>query len=278
MSDDQGATAGTAAAQNAAYQNAAYEGILVARHGRVGVITLNRPEALNALNEVLRREIIGVALAMDADEEIGAIVITGSERAFAAGADIAELAAKTHRELTMSGIFEVWKAFSGIRTPTVAAVAGYALGGGCEVAMMCDIIIAADNARFGQPEVKIGAIPGMGGTQRLTRAVGKAKAMDLILTGRTMNADEAERCGLVSRVVPADRLLDEALEVAASIAALSLPVVYAAKEAVSVAFESTLAEGVRFERQAFNGLFDLDDRREGMQAFIEKRPPHFTNS
>ncbi|HEY5222706.1 MAG TPA: enoyl-CoA hydratase [Microbacteriaceae bacterium] len=267
----------SSATEKADYQSAEYESILVTRRGRVGVITLNRPGALNALNAGLRREIIEVALAMDADEGIGAIVLTGSERAFAAGADITELAGKTHRELTMSGIFNVWDAFAAIRTPKIAAVAGYALGGGCEVAMMCDIVIAADTARFGQPEVKIGLIPGMGGTQRLTRAVGKAKAMDLILTGRTMDADEAERIGLVSRVVTADRLLDEALEIAADIAALSLPVVYAAKEAVSVAFESTLAEGVRFERQTFNGLFDLDDRREGMQAFIEKRPPHFTN-
>ncbi|TAM66131.1 MAG: enoyl-CoA hydratase [Microbacteriaceae bacterium] len=282
MSDDESAGpvstgSDSAGSGSADYAGSAYESILVTRHGRVGLITLNRPDALNALNEVLRREIIEVALELDTDEEVGAIVITGSERAFAAGADITELAGKTHRELTMSGIFNAWDAFAAIRTPTIAAVAGYALGGGCEVAMMCDIIIAADTARFGQPEVKIGVIPGMGGTQRLTRAIGKAKAMDLILTGRTMDAEEAERSGLVSRVVAADKLLDEVLEIAAGIAALSLPVVYAAKEAVSVAFESTLAEGVRFERQTFNGLFDLDDRREGMRAFIEKRPPHFTN-
>ncbi|RFA10828.1 enoyl-CoA hydratase [Subtercola boreus] len=254
-----------------------YENILVERKGRVGIITLNRPKALNALNAALMREVVVAAQEFDADHGIGAIVITGSDRAFAAGADIKEMATLSYQEVYLDGLFSGWKAFTELRTPVIAAVAGYALGGGCEVAMMCDILIAADTAKFGQPEINLGVIPGMGGTQRLIRAIGKAKAMDLILTGRTMGAEEAERAGLVARVVPAADLLDTALEVATTIAAKSLPVAYAAKESVQVAFESTLSEGLRFERSTFQSLFALADQKEGMAAFTEKRDPHFIN-
>lgn len=254
-----------------------FETISTRTIGRVGIITLDRPAALNALNAQLTREVVAAAVDFDASHEVGCIVLTGSDRAFAAGADIKEMADRTYRDVYLDGVLGGWEAFASVRTPTIAAVAGYALGGGCEVAMMCDIIIAADTAKFGQPEINLGVIPGLGGTQRLVRAVGKAKAMDLILTGRTMDAAEAERSGLVSRVVPAADLLDEAVGIATLIAAQSLPVAYAAKEAVAVAFEATLAEGLRFEKRSFGALFALDDQKEGMAAFIEKRAPGFTN-
>jgi enoyl-CoA hydratase len=254
-----------------------YETILVRQEGRVGVITLNRPEALNALNTKLTGEVVAAATAFDRDEGVGAIVITGSERAFAAGADISEMAELGFRDAYIGELFGGWADFARLRTPRIAAVSGFALGGGCEVAMMCDFIIAADTAKFGQPEINLGVLPGMGGTQRLTRAVGKAKAMELVLTGRMMDAAEAERSGLVARVVPAAELLDEALKTAALIAGKSLPAVYAAKEAVDVAFESGLAEGIRFEKRAFQSMFALNDQKEGMAAFLAKRKPEFTN-
>ena len=252
-----------------------YETIIVAREERVGVITLNRPKALNALNTVLMGEVVAAAEELDRDQGIGAILLTGSEKAFAAGADIKQMQAASYQEMLLEDWFAAWDRFAAVRTPVVGAVAGYALGGGCELAMMCDILIAADNATFGQPEITLGTIPGIGGSQRLTRAVGKAKAMDLVLTGRQMDAQEAERAGLVARVVPAADLLSEARDVAAKIASMSLPVAYAAKEAVKVALETTLAEGVRFERRTFAATFALDDRAEGMAAFTEKRPPTF---
>ncbi len=254
-----------------------YETILTETRDRVGYITLNRPNALNALNSVLAREVVAAATGFDEDPGIGAIVLTGSEKAFAAGADIVEMADKSFVEMHLTDLFAPWGSFARLRTPVVAAVAGYALGGGCELAMMCDIILAADTAVFGQPEINLGVIPGMGGTQRLPRAIGTYKAAELVLTGRTMRADEAERSGLVSRVVPADELLDEAARVAQTIAAKSLPVVYAAKEALRAAEETTLAEGLRFERQTFSSLFALDDQTEGMAAFREKRQPRFRN-
>ncbi|KAJ1681069.1 hypothetical protein LUZ63_023708 [Rhynchospora breviuscula] len=223
-------------------------------------------------------DVVRAAQDFDADRGIGAIVVTGSERAFAAGADIKEMADLSYTDVYLGELFAGWTAFTELRTPTIAAVSGYALGGGCELAMMCDTIFAADTAKFGQPEINLGVIPGMGGTQRLTRAVGKAKAMDLILTGRMMGAEEAERAGLVSRVLPADDLVAAALEAAAIIASKSLPVAYAAKEAVNAAFESTLAEGLRFERRAFGATFALADQKEGMAAFVQKRPAEFTHS
>ncbi|WP_168626474.1 enoyl-CoA hydratase [Cryobacterium sp. BB307] len=253
-----------------------FETIIVERRDRVGLITLNRPDALNALNATVMHEVLAAAVHFDRDPQIGAIVLTGSERAFAAGADIKEMADKSQQDVAAERLFDEWDAFARIRTPLIAAVSGYALGGGCEVAMMCDILIAADTAKFGQPEVNLGVIPGMGGSQRMTRAIGKAKAMDLILTGRTMGAEEAERAGLVSRIVPAADLLEEALAVAATIAGKSLPVTQAAKEAVNVAFESTLTEGIRFERRTFYSMFALDDQKEGMAAFVEKRDANFT--
>ena len=253
----------------------AYELILTETRGRVGYITLNRPEALNALNGAMSREIIEASKAYDADPEIGAIVITGSAKAFAAGADIKEMAERGYADMYLNGPFEGWTEFSNLRTPIIAAVAGFALGGGCELAMMCDVILAADTAKFGQPEIKLGVIPGMGGTQRLTRAVGKYKAAELILTGRMMGAEEAERAGLASRVVPADELLDEAAKTAEIIASMSLPVAYAAKDAIQAAEETSLREGLRFERQAFAALFALEDQTEGMGAFVEKRTPDF---
>ena len=253
-----------------------YETILTEQRGRVGWITLNRPEALNALNSQVMRDVVGAAEAFDADEGVGAIVVTGSERAFAAGADIKEMADKTGREMIMGDHFGAWARFADVRTPVIAAVSGYALGGGCELAMMCDIILAADTARFGQPEVNLGVIPGMGGTQRLIRAVGYYKAAELILTGRMMDAAEAERAGLVSRVVPASDLLDDAQRTAETIASKSLPSVFAAKAALDAAMESPLAEGLRFERHVFAALFDTADQKEGMAAFREKREPRFT--
>ncbi|MCJ8504723.1 enoyl-CoA hydratase [Kocuria flava] len=257
--------------------NEQHENIRVETRGRTGIITLHRPKALNALDAATLREVVAAAAAMDADPGIGAIVLAGSEKAFAAGADIKEMADRGFSEMFRADWFAGWDAFTRVRTPVVGAVAGYALGGGCELAMMCDVLIAADTARFGQPEINLGVIPGMGGSQRLTRAVGKAKAMDMVLTGRQMDAAEAERAGLVSRVVPADRLLDEALEVAGTIAAKPLPAAMAAKEAVSAAFETGLAQGVLFERRLFHGLFATEDQKEGMAAFAAKREPRFTH-
>jgi enoyl-CoA hydratase len=255
-----------------------YETILVTRDDRFGTITLNRPKALNALNSQVMNEVVTAAAEFDSDPEIGAIVITGSgEKAFAAGADIKEMASLSFADVFAADFFAPWAKFAATRTPTIAAVAGYALGGGCELAMMCDLLIAADTAKFGQPEIKLGVLPGMGGSQRLTRAIGKAKAMDLILTGRNMDAEEAERAGLVSRVVPADKLLDEANAVAKTIAGMSLSASRMAKEAVNRAFESTLAEGLLYERRLFHSAFATDDQTEGMNAFTEKRPPNFTH-
>jgi enoyl-CoA hydratase len=254
-----------------------YEHILVETRGKVGIIRLNRPQALNALNTKLKAELSAAIDAYEADANIGCIVITGSDKAFAAGADIKEMVDKSFIDVFMGNFAGTWDRASHARKPLVAAVAGFALGGGCELAMQCDLIIAADNAKFGQPEIKLGVIPGIGGTQRLTRAVGKAKAMDLILTGRMMDATEAERAGLVARVVPAASLMDEAMKVAETIASMSLPSLLAAKEAINCAFETTLAEGVRFERRVFHALFATEDQKEGMAAFIEKRPPRFKN-
>lgn len=255
----------------------AYETILVDRDGRVGTITLNRPQALNALNTRVMSEVTTAAAEFDADPGIGAIIITGSAKAFAAGADIKEMADLSFAEVFAADFFAAWSKLAAVRTPTIAAVAGHALGGGCELAMMCDVLIAADTAKFGQPEIKLGVLPGMGGSQRLTRAIGKAKAMDLILTGRTIDAAEAERSGLVSRVVPADDLLAEAGKVAATIAGMSLSAARMAKEAVNRAFESTLAEGLLYERRLFHSAFATDDQTEGMAAFTEKRAPNFTH-
>ena len=256
---------------------AEYETILTETQGRVGWITLNRPEALNALNATLIREIVTAGKSFDMDPGIGAIVITGSAKAFAAGADIKEMAGKGYTDMYLNDPFASWSDFGRLRTPVIAAVAGYALGGGCELAMMADIILAASTAQFGQPEINLGVIPGIGGTQRLPRAIGKYKAAELILTGRTMGAEEAERAGLVSRVVPAEDLLAEAANVAEAIASKSLPAVYAAKEALQAAQETPLAEGLRFEKQAFSATFALDDQTEGMAAFREKRAPEFTH-
>ena len=251
--------------------------IIVETRGRVGLIRLNRPQALNALNSALIRELAQAIDAFEADNNVGCIVITGSDKAFAAGADIKEMAGKGFTDVFLSDFATTWHRVAAARKPVVAAVAGFALGGGCELAMQCDLVIAADNVKFGQPEIKLGVIPGIGGTQRLTHAVGKAKAMDLILTGRMMDAQEAERAGLVARVVPLQNLLDEAIKVATTIAAMSLPSVLAAKEAVNRAFETSLAEGVRFERRVFHSLFATHDQKEGMAAFIEKRTPKFEN-
>ena len=251
--------------------------VIVETKGKVGVIRLNRPQALNALNAALMTELGAAIAACDADPNITCMVITGSEQAFAAGADIKEMANKSYLDAFMSDFPGGWHQIARARKPVIAAVAGFALGGGCELAMQCDLIIAADTAKFGQPEIKLGVIPGIGGTQRLTRAVGKAKAMDLCLTGRMMDAAEAERCGLVARVVPAASLLDEAMKVAETIASMSLPALMVAKEAVNAAFETTLAEGIRFERRTFQALFATSDQKEGMVAFVEKRPPKFQN-
>jgi enoyl-CoA hydratase len=254
-----------------------YETILVTREDRVGTITLNRPKALNALNSQVMAELTTAAAEFDGDPGIGAIIVTGNEKAFAAGADIKEMADLSFADVFSADFFATWARFAATRTPTIAAVAGYALGGGCELAMMCDVLIAADTAKFGQPEIKLGVLPGMGGSQRLTRAIGKAKAMDLILTGRTIDAAEADRSGLVSRVVPADSLRDEANAVAATIAGMSLSASRMAKEAVNRAFESSLTEGLLYERRLFHSAFATDDQTEGMAAFTEKRPPRFTH-
>jgi enoyl-CoA hydratase len=256
----------------------AYDHILVETRGPVGLITLNRPQALNALCTPLINE-LGQALdTLEADDDIGAIVLTGSEKAFAAGADIKEMQPKTYMDCYLGGfITDGWERVAECRKPIIAAVAGYALGGGCELAMMCDFIIAADTANFGQPEINLGVIPGAGGTQRLTRFVGKSKAMEMCLTGRMMDAAEAERSGLVSRVVAAGELIDDALKTATKIAKLSRPSVFMAKESVNRAYESTLAEGIRFERRLFHSLFATEDQTEGMAAFAEKRKPDFKN-
>jgi enoyl-CoA hydratase len=255
-----------------------YETILTETHGRVGLVTLNRPKALNALNDQLMDELGAALLAFDGDEGIGAIVVTGNEKAFAAGADIGAMASWSYMDVFKSDyITRNWESIRRVRKPVIAAVSGYALGGGCELVMMCDIVIAADTARFGQPEIKLGIMPGAGGSQRLPRAVGKAKAMDLVLTARMMDAAEAERAGLVSRVVPADKLLDEALAAATVIAGFSAPSVMMAKEAVNRAYEMPLAEGLLFERRLFHSLFATADQKEGMAAFVEKRPPDFSH-
>ncbi len=252
-----------------------YQTIVVETKGRVGIIRLNRPQALNALNAALIAELIQAVKAYEADDGIGCILITGSDKAFAAGADIKEMAGKSFMDVFMGDFAEAWDCVARARKPTIAAVAGFALGGGCELAMHCDFIIAADNAKFGQPEIKLGVLPGIGGTQRLPRAVGKAKAMDLILTGRMMDAQEAERAGLVARVVPLANLMDEAMKAAETIASMALPAAMLAKEAVNRAFEIPLAEGTRFERRVFHSLFATEDQKEGMAAFVEKRPAKF---
>jgi enoyl-CoA hydratase len=254
-----------------------YESIQVETKGRVGIIRLHRPQALNALNAALVGELISAIDAFEADANIGCLLLTGSEKAFAAGADIKEMAHLGYQDVNMQDFGGDKDRIARCRKPVVAAVAGFALGGGCEFAMQADIVIAADNAKFGQPEIKLGVIPGYGGTQRLTHAVGKAKAMDMILTGRMMDAAEAERSGLVARVVPAANLMDEAMKVAETIAGMGLPSVYAAKESVNRAFETSLAEGARFERRVFHALFATEDQKEGMAAFIEKRPAKFKN-
>ncbi len=254
-----------------------HQNIIVETKGRVGLIRLNRPNALNALNSAMMVEIAAAVDAFEADAGIGCLVVTGSEKAFAAGADIKEMASKSYIDAFMGNFAATWDRLAHARKPVIAAVAGFALGGGCELAMQCDIIIAADTAKFGQPEIKLGIIPGIGGTQRLTRAVGKAKAMDLILTGRMMDAAEAERSGLVARIVPAADLVAEAMKTADTIAAMSLPSVMAAKETVNRAFEISLAEGVAFERRVFHALFATEDQKEGMAAFVEKRPAKFVN-
>lgn len=256
----------------------AYENILVETSGHVGRITLNRPKALNALSPALLAELQTALEAFEADEEIGAIVLTGNEKAFAAGADIKEMVELGYIDMfNNDAFFENFNAVSRCRKPVIAAVAGYAFGGGCEIAMQADFIIAGDNAKFGQPEINLGVIPGAGGTQRLVRAVGKAKAMEMVLTGRNMDAEEAERAGLVSRVVPVDKLVDEAMAAAEKVAGLSQPAVVIAKECVNTAFEGSLSEGTKFEARMFQACFALEDRREGMEAFAEKRQPTFKN-
>ena len=258
----------------------AYETIEVRTEGeKVGIITLNRPKQLNALNDQLMNELGEALKAFDADEKIGCMIITGSEKAFAAGADIGAMAKYSFADAYKGDyITRNWETIRSIRKPVIAAVSGFALGGGCELAMMCDIILAADTAQFGQPEIKLGVMPGIGGSQRLTRFVGKAKAMEMCLTGRMMDAAEAERAGLVSRVIAADQLLDEALKAAETIASMSLPIAMMTKEAVNRSYETTLTEGIRFERRVFHAMFATKDQKEGMAAFVEKRPPRFENT
>jgi enoyl-CoA hydratase len=253
----------------------AYETLLVEKRGEVALITLNRPDALNALNSVLLTELLEVVETMDADAKIGAMVITGSKKAFAAGADIKEMQGLDHVSAYMGNFGAGWDRVAATRKPVIAAVSGYALGGGCELAMMCDIIIAGESAKFGQPEITLGVMPGLGGTQRLARAIGKTKAMDLCLTGRLMDANEAESSGLVARVVPDNEVVEEAMRAAEKIAGFSLPSVLMTKEAVSRAFETTLEEGLRFERRMFQSMFATEDQTEGMTAFVEKRSPKF---
>jgi enoyl-CoA hydratase len=255
----------------------AYENVVVETRGGVGIVRLNRPQALNALSSGLIADLNHALDAFEAAPEIGCIVLTGSDKAFAAGADIKEMASKSYMDAFFGDFAANWDRAARVRKPIIAAVAGYALGGGCELAMMCDFIIAADNARFGQPEIKLGVIPGIGGTQRLTRAIGKAKAMDMCLTGRMMDAAEAERAGLVARVVSPGDLLEETVKAAQTIASLSLPATMLAKESVNRAFEVSLAEGIRFERRVFHSLFATSDQKEGMAAFVEKRAPSFEN-
>jgi enoyl-CoA hydratase len=254
-----------------------YANIIVETNGSVGLIKLNRPQALNALSSPLIEELNKALETFETDSNIGAIVLTGSDKAFAAGADIKEMQDKSFAEVFLGDFISRWENVAKTRKPVIAAVAGFALGGGCELAMMCDFILAADTAKFGQPEIKLGVLPGAGGTQRLTRFVGKSKAMEMCLTGRMMDAAEAERSGLVSRVVPAASLIDEALKTAAFIASLSAPAVFAAKESVNRAYETTLAEGIRFERRVFHSLFATEDQKEGMRAFNEKRAAKFQN-
>ncbi len=261
-----------------AYESIIVESQMLASGDKVGVIKLNRPQVLNALNSDLVREVNDALDRFEADPQLGCTIITGSDKAFAAGADIKEMQGKSFPETYLEDFITSWDRVASRRKPIIAAVAGFALGGGCELAMMCDIIIAADTAKFGQPEIKLGVMPGSGGTQRLARMVGKAKAMDLVLTGRTMDAAEAERSGLVSRVVPAAELMTEAMKAAETIANLSLPIVMMAKESVNRAYETTLAEGIRFERRVFHAMFATKDQKEGMAAFVAKRPPAFSDS
>lgn len=256
-----------------------YENIHTSVQGAVGIVTLNRPQVLNALSHDMMAELSDAVGAFEDDGDIGAILVTGNDKAFAAGADISEMVEKTSVDMYMSDHFaRHWERVSKCRKPIIAAVAGHALGGGCELAMMCDVVVCADNARFGQPEIKLGVLPGIGGTQRLVRAVGKAKAMDMCLSGRTMDADEAERAGLVSRVFPADTLVAEAMKLAAQIAGMSRPALYMVKESISRAYETTLSEGLRFERRLFHAAFATDDQGEGMRAFLEKRAAEWTHS
>jgi enoyl-CoA hydratase len=252
-----------------------YETILVEQKARVGVITLNRPKVLNALNQKLTGELLEAAEMFDRDPNIGCIVITGSDKAFAAGADITEMQDQTYTDMYANDWFSAWDRLVAVRTPLVAAVAGFALGGGCELAMICDVILAADTAKFGQPEIKLGVMPGIGGSQRLTRFVGKAKAMEMCLTGRLMDASEAERSGLVSRVIPAGELIADALKTASTIASMSLPIAMMTKESINRSYEMTLTEGVRFERRVFHAMFATSDQKEGMKAFIDKRSAVF---
>jgi len=254
-----------------------YQNLIVETRGKVGIIRLNRPQALNALNSVVVTELSGAIDGFETDPLVACMIITGTDKVFAAGADIKEMAHKSYMDAFFSDFTAQWDHAARARKPIIAAVAGYALGGGCELAMQCDFIIAADNAKFGQPEIKLGVIPGIGGTQRLTRAVGKAKAMDLILTGRMMDAAEAERAGLVARVVPVANLMEEACNAAEAIAGMSMPSVMMAKECINRAFETSLSEGIRFERRLFHSLFSTEDQKEGMAAFMEKRPPDFKN-
>ena len=252
--------------------------VLVEQRGNVGLITLNRPEVYNALSDALTRELTEALDQLEADDAVGAIVLTGNEKSFAAGADIKEMKDSSFVDMYLSDFITTsWERITRCRKPIIAAVAGYALGGGCELALMCDFILAAETARFGQPEITIGILPGAGATQRLPRLIGKSKAMDMILTGRMIDAEEAERWGLVARVIPADRLLDEAVATAQNIASFSRPAVYLAKECVNRAFETSLSEGIRFERRMFHASFATDGQKEGMAAFIEKRPPDFSN-
>ncbi len=255
-----------------------YQNIIVETKGKVGLVRLNRPNALNALNAALVSELSKALDGFEADDAIGCIVITGSEKAFAAGADIKEMQSKSYMQAYKEDFIGSWDRVARARKPVIAAVAGFALGGGCELAMMCDFIIAADTAKFGQPEINLGVMPGAGGTQRLARFVGKAKAMDMCLSGRMMDAAEADRCGLVSRVVPADKLIEEALKSADTVASKSLPILMMTKESVNRSFETTLTEGIRFERRVFHSMFAIEDQKEGMAAFVEKRKPVFKNS
>ena len=252
-----------------------FETLLVERKERVALVRLNRPQALNALNSRVLMELMNALQRLDRDPEIGCIVLTGSDKAFAAGADIKEMQSKSFTEMQAEDFFGGWEAMGRIRKPIIAAVSGFALGGGCELAMMCDMIFASDTAKFGQPEVRLGVMPGMGGSQRLTRIIGRSKAMDMCLTGRMMDADEAERAGLVARIFPAADLLAKTLDAATTIAGMSLPSVLMIKESVNRADEVSLAEGLRFERRVFHALFATEDQKEGMNAFVEKRPPHF---